>query len=72
MGKDYYKILGVPSTASTPDLSQSFRVLALTYHPKRQHSAAQIGHANHTLAEICEAYEVLSNCNPFHYLFVIL
>jgi DnaJ family protein B protein 5 len=61
MGKDYYKILGVPSTASSPDLAQSFRVLALTYHPKRQ-AAEKIGHANYTLAEICEAYEVLSNC----------
>jgi DnaJ-class molecular chaperone len=36
MGKNYYEILGVAQNASNPDIAKRFRVLALTYHPKRQ------------------------------------
>lgn len=60
MGKDYYDILGVPTQASNPDIAKRFRVLALSFHPQRQ-TPEQIGQANFKLAEICEAYEVLSN-----------
>ena len=62
MGKDYYTVLGVSASAPYSDIAKHFRELALTYHPKRQ-SPENIGQANAKLAEICEAYEVLSNGN---------
>ena len=68
MGKDYYEILGVAPSASIPELAKHFRELALTYHPKRQ-DPENIGQANAKLADICEAYEVLSNSiNTFYHL----
>ena len=36
MGKDYYATLGVATSASQPDIAKQFRMLALSYHPKRQ------------------------------------
>jgi molecular chaperone DnaJ len=60
MGKNYYEILGVAQNASNPDIAKRFRVLALTYHPKRQ-QPEQLASANFQLAQACEAYEVLSN-----------
>jgi DnaJ-class molecular chaperone len=60
MGKDYYAILGVSASAPVPEIAKQFRVLALTYHPKRQ-QPEKIAQSNARLAEICEAYEVLSN-----------
>jgi curved DNA-binding protein len=32
-GKDYYKILEVPRTASQEEIKKSFRKLAMKYHP---------------------------------------
>lgn len=64
MGKNYYETLGIPQNASNPDIAKRFRILALTYHPQRQ-QPEQIGQSNFKLAEICEAYEVLSNGNKF-------
>jgi molecular chaperone DnaJ len=61
MGKNYYEIMGVSPKASNPEIAQRFRVLALTYHPKRQ-TPGNMAQSNFKLAEVCEAYEVLSNC----------
>jgi DnaJ-class molecular chaperone len=36
MGKNYYDILGVSQNASNLEIAKRFRLLALTYHPKRQ------------------------------------
>lgn len=33
--KDYYKILGVPKTASAQDIKKGYRKLAMQYHPGR-------------------------------------
>lgn len=33
--EDYYRILGVPKTATTADIKKAFRKLALKYHPDR-------------------------------------
>ncbi|MDD5674955.1 MAG: DnaJ C-terminal domain-containing protein [Chitinivibrionales bacterium] len=33
--KDYYKILGVPKTASADDIKKAFRKLAVKYHPDK-------------------------------------
>jgi len=35
MGKDYYGTLKVPALATSIDISKSFRILALQYHPKK-------------------------------------
>jgi DnaJ-class molecular chaperone len=61
MGKNYYEILGVPPTAPSSQIASSFRVLALTYHPSKQTDPTQVAPSNYRFAEVCEAYEVLSN-----------
>ena len=62
MGKDYYSILGVSASASSSSVAAAFRVKALTYHPLKQATPAAVADANFKFAEVCEAYEVLSNC----------
>ena len=32
---DYYKLLGVPKTASEKDIKKAFRKLAMEYHPDK-------------------------------------
>jgi DnaJ-class molecular chaperone len=61
MGKNYYATLNVPENAPLSDIARSFRVLALTYHPSKQTETGNVAHANFMFAEVCEAYEVLSN-----------
>lgn len=61
MGKNYYQVLGVDPQAPSSDIAKRFRVLALTYHPKKQAKAESVADANFKFAEVCEAYEVLSN-----------
>lgn len=59
MGKDYYGILGVNPNAPECEIAKRFRMLAVTHHPeKNQNNMAQ---ANFVYAQVCEAYEVLSN-----------
>ena len=57
MGKDYYKILGIPKTASDDDIKKSYRKLALKYHPDKNKAAG----AEDKFKEVAEAYEVLSD-----------
>jgi DnaJ-class molecular chaperone len=56
-GKDYYKILNVPRSASSADIKRAYRKLSLKYHPDKNPSpdAAQ------KFAEIAAAYDVLSD-----------
>jgi DnaJ-class molecular chaperone len=63
MKKDYYKVLGLPSDASTCDVKQAFRNLALQFHPDRHvHASKYVKEiAIHRFKELSEAYEVLSN-----------
>ncbi len=56
--KDYYKILGVPRTASQDELKKSFRKLAREYHPD---VAKDKKRAEEKFKEINEAYEVLGD-----------
>ena len=56
--KDYYKTLGVSSTASLNEIKKAFRRLAMKYHPDTNAGdAASEAH----FREIQEAYEVLND-----------
>lgn len=56
--KDYYKILGVPKSASQPEIKKKFRKLAVKYHPDKNKDDAT---AEDKFKEINEAYEVLGD-----------
>nr|ABC84495.1 heat shock protein 40 [Locusta migratoria] len=57
MGKDYYKILGVPKSATDDEIKKAYRKLALKYHPDKNKSPG----AEERFKEVAEAYEVLSD-----------
>ncbi len=57
--KDYYKILGVRSTAPDADIKRAFRQLAIRYHPdKNPNPSAAV-----MFQEINDAYEILSDAS---------
>jgi DnaJ-class molecular chaperone len=56
--KDYYKILGVPKTATAKDIKAAYRKLARKYHPDVNKGDAK---AEARFKEINEANEVLSD-----------
>jgi curved DNA-binding protein CbpA len=56
--KDYYKILGVPPTATGEEIKKAFRALARKHHPD---VAKDKKSAEEKFKEINEANEVLSN-----------
>jgi len=57
-GKDYYKILGINTTASEKEIKQAYRGLARKYHPDINPGDKS---AEEKFKEINAAYEVLSN-----------
>jgi curved DNA-binding protein len=57
-GKDYYKTLEVPRTASQEEIKKAYRKLAMKYHPDRNKGDKT---AEAHFKEINEAYAVLSN-----------
>lgn len=57
MGKDYYKILGIPKNANDDEIKKAYRKLALRYHPDKNKSPE----AEEKFKEVAEAYEVLSD-----------
>uniref|UniRef100_A0A182J5P0 J domain-containing protein n=1 Tax=Anopheles atroparvus TaxID=41427 RepID=A0A182J5P0_ANOAO len=57
MAKDFYKILGVPKTATDDEIKKAYRKLALKYHPDKNKSPQ----AEERFKEVAEAYEVLSD-----------
>ncbi|MFN2526514.1 MAG: DnaJ domain-containing protein, partial [Actinomycetota bacterium] len=56
--KDYYKVLGVPKTATKEDIKKAYRKLAQKHHPDTNKSDGQ---AEARFKEISEAHSVLSN-----------
>ena len=57
MAEDYYKILGVGKNASTDQIKNAYRELALKYHPDRNKDKG----AEEKFKEINAAYAVLSD-----------
>lgn len=57
MGKDYYKVLGIPKGASDDEIKKAYRKQALRYHPDKNKSPE----AEDQFKEIAEAYDVLSD-----------
>jgi curved DNA-binding protein len=55
--KDYYKILGVPRSASAEEIKRAYRKLARQYHPDKNKAAG----AEDRFKEINEANEVLGD-----------
>lgn len=57
MGKDYYKILGIPSGSNEDEIKKAYRKMALKFHPDKNKDP----NAEDKFKEIAEAYEVLSD-----------
>ncbi len=56
--KDYYKIIGLPKTASQEDIKKAYRKLAVKYHPDKNPGDKK---AEERFKEINEAHEVLGD-----------
>ena len=62
MAKNYYKTLGISSSASKSEIKRAYRRLAMKYHPDKNSSE----HAQKLFIEINEAYAFLSNERVFN------
>ena len=62
MGKNYYKVLGLPRTASEKEIKKAYHKIALQFHPDKATGMTK-EEATTKFAEISEAYEVLSDKN---------
>ena len=58
MGKDYYKILGVPKDVNTNDLKRAYRKLALKWHPDKNPNNKE---AEIKFKDISAAYNILND-----------
>src|SRR5882762_5050678 len=56
--KDYYKVLGVPATATEKEITRAYRKLAKEYHPDTNPNNAA---AEERFKEISTAYDVLDD-----------
>lgn len=57
--KDYYKVLGVPESASADEMKKVYRKLAVKYHPDKNPDNPKAAEAK--FKEISEAYYILSD-----------
>jgi molecular chaperone DnaJ len=58
--RDYYEVLGVPKNADDNSIKQSYRKMAMQYHPDRNPGDKA---AEDKFKEAAEAYEILSNAD---------
>src|SRR3954453_4457707 len=56
--RDYYEVLGVQRSASTPEIRKAFKRLAMEFHPDRNPGDKA---AEERFKEISEAHEVLTD-----------
>ena len=63
--KDYYQILGIASSASTAQIRQAYRVLAMRWHPDMHagEPSEKVAEAEERFKAINEAYGVLSDAS---------
>jgi DnaJ family protein C protein 3 len=59
--KDYYKVLGLPKTATAREIKKAYRKLALKHHPDKQRNDESKKKEEKIFKEIVEAYEVLKD-----------
>lgn len=59
--KDYYKILGVPRSATDRDIKKAFRKQAKLWHPDTYRGDLSADQVEKKMAALNEAYEVLSD-----------
>ncbi|KAF9577049.1 hypothetical protein BGW38_007997, partial [Lunasporangiospora selenospora] len=59
--KDYYKILGVPRSATEREIKKAFRKQALQWHPDTYRGDLAPDQVEKKMASLNEAYEVLSD-----------
>jgi molecular chaperone DnaJ len=57
--KDYYKILGVPRSATREEVSRAYKQLAAKYHPDKHHTNPLYDLAEEKFKEINEAYHAI-------------
>lgn len=57
MGKDYYKVLGIPKSATEEEVKKAYKKNALKFHPDKNKQPG----AEEKFKEVAEAYEVLSD-----------
>lgn len=57
MGKDFYKVLGIPKSSSDEEIKKAYRKLALNYHPDKNKAPE----AAEKFKQVAEAYEVLKD-----------
>lgn len=60
MGKDYYKVLEIPRTATDDEIKKAYKKMALKWHPDRNSGNTK---ASEKFKEVGEAYEVLTDKN---------
>ena len=59
--KTYYEILEIEKTASKDEIKNSYKKLALKYHPDRNQDYNKKEQCEDKFKEISEAYEILSD-----------
>ncbi|TPX63606.1 hypothetical protein SpCBS45565_g06506 [Spizellomyces sp. 'palustris'] len=59
--KDYYKVLGIPRSATKKEIKKAYRKMAQEWHPDKYSGDLPMDKVEKRMSEINEAYEVLSD-----------